>query len=151
MTETDDTTYTILLAQLKGVEREFPHWKLYTDSEDLVYYEGSIVAGAQDMEFMGRIYIRPKLPEVCPNVYIWNPVELPRQPGGTVNEVGCTHAFHTLQNGPDGRVQLCLTRPGEWDATVAHVLLVAKLFLWCEAYCAHLQEGTPIADYFADS
>lgn len=149
MTASDYGTYALLVAQAKGMEKEFPHWSLYLTSNDAAYYEGWVTAGAQNYQFQMRLYIRPDLPEVCPNLYVWNPVQLLRYGGGTVNAAGCTHELHTLGNGPGGRVQLCHSMPGDWDATVAHVLPVAKAHLWCEAYCAHLQDGSAIADYFA--
>lgn len=141
---------SILLAQTKAIQREYPDWNFYWPHGGEAYFEGSVSAGDYGQQFLLRLYVAPETPEVIPSLYVWAPFELPRVGGGTINEVGCSHAFHTLQNAPCGRVQICHGSAGDWDASMAYVIPVLKGTLWCEAYLAHLETGNDIANYFSE-
>lgn len=130
------------------VQQHLPQFKMVRVQEDEAYFEGWVSGEQNGIDFQLRLYFNPLLPEVCPALYVWAPLIVPRMPSGSVNEVGSSHAFHTLSNGPEGRVQICHTAPSDWDASVTYVLPLLKGNLWCVAHSAHMQDGSSISGYF---
>ena len=83
-------------------------------------------------------------PVSAPDLYIASPQTLPRYDGGTINDEGATHHFHTSRNGPDGCVRIC--HYSSWDATktVWSVLFIG--ILWLTAYEIYRATGRYISD-----
>lgn len=131
----------------KHVKRHFPYWQFARDSDDSAYFEGWVTPEDSNTAYLLRLCINPECPEVCPELYVWEPIALPRVPSGTINEV-TGHETHTRGNGPDGRVQICWIDPADWDATISFVRPILTGHLWLEAYAAHMKTGKPIVDYF---
>lgn len=151
MATISENTYLILLTQMKAVQKEFPHCTFQLETDQQAFFDWTVFMEAHNVYYQMRLYINPSLPEVCPSMYVWSPITLPRFSGGTVNEIGAKgghHGFHILGNGPDDRVQICHSSPGDWDASVAYVLPILKSFIWCSAYEAHLRDGSSISAYF---
>ena len=138
----------VMALQVYLVQLHFPHFQMFRTQEDEAYFEGWVAGDENSLNYQLRLYFNPLLPEVCPALYVWAPLIVPRMPSGSVNEVGSSHAFHTLSNGPGGRTQICHTAPGDWDASVTYVLPILKGNLWCAAHSAHMQDGSSISGYF---
>jgi len=85
-------------------------------------------------------------PDETPSLYVISPQTLWKYGGATVNSVGTSHAFHTLENGPGGCVQICHFNPENWDASKTCVGVFIKGILWLEAYEMHLVSGMNIAE-----
>lgn len=139
--------YELLTVQVRAVQKEFPHCGFRWEAVQDAHFDWEVSTQRQNGAYLMRLYINPAFPEICPAMYVWAPVTLWRASGGTVNEVGSSHSFHTLENGPGGRVRLCHSSPADWDASVSYVLPILRSFLWCEAYEAHLHDGNSIAHY----
>jgi len=91
---------------------------------------------------LGRYY-----PDQMPNLYVISPSTLFNYHfTKTINSLGLSHAFHTLENGPDGCVQICHFKPETWDSSRTCVGALLKGVLWCEAYDVHLTTGKDIAE-----
>jgi hypothetical protein len=136
----------LLLVKIHHVRKHFPHWKFVWESDDSAFFEGWVHTSCGG-KYCLRLYLNPKWQESLPQLYVWEPVVLPRVPEGTINEA-YGHSYHTVSNGPDGRVQICHSSQSDWDSTVSYVLPILRGYLWCEAYGGHLQTGKQIADYF---
>lgn len=83
-------------------------------------------------------------PVNAPALCIVSPCTLPKYGGGTVNNVGSSHRFHTHSNSPDGCVQICHYR--SWDATKTVWSVLFTGILWLTAYEVHLATGRYISD-----
>lgn len=133
-----------LAVEQKLLAKYMPDFRFYDPRGD-TYVEGwAQTRGGKSFKL--KVMLPPEYPYAKPSLYVMSPVTLPRHGGqGTVNDVGCTHSFHTLENGPDGCVQICHTRG--WDASITLVKVLLKGIVWMEAYSAHLRTGCEIADY----
>ena len=134
----------ILRTNHRLVLRYFPQFRLH-QTADPPYYQGWYNA-LSGRRFQFRLALPPGSPDVKPRLYVWRPTRLPKFGGGTLNDAGSLHEFHTMKNGPAGRVQIC--HVPNWNAAVTYVAVLGRALLWAEAYCAHLREGRPISDYF---
>jgi len=127
------------------VARYFPDFKLHPEAS-LPYYEGGYTT-ASSQHFQFRLVLPPGSPDTKPLLYVWAPIRLAKWGGGTVNSVGCSHAFHTLENGPGGKIQLC--HDPSWHAAKTYVGVLARAIWWAEAYCQHIKKGKNISAYFS--
>ena len=64
---------------------------------------------------------------------------------GYINDENTSHAFHTWENGPYHRVQIC--HSNNWDATHTCVGVLLRGVLWLEFYEAYLRNGGDIDKY----
>jgi len=131
----------------KLVEKFFPEFALFGLTED-PYFEGRMSSNSGRVRFLVRVVLVSGFPEVMPELYVWDPLFLRTWDGSSLNAEGISHYFHTLDNGPGGRVQICHTL--DWDPSITCVQVILKARLWIEAYDAHLTTGKAIADYFVD-
>ncbi len=126
--------------------RELPQFSLHLNGET------AYVIGWQGTSRRGKRYqLKLLLPEYYPDdepeLFVTSPRVL-RKHGwwGSVNGEGVSHAFHTLDNGPGGCVQICHDKDG-WDASKTCVSVLMKGICWLEAYEAHLATGGDIAEF----
>ena len=141
----------ILMAQLGAVQRYFSHARFVWEATDRAFYEWEIRTEGNETEYVARLYFNPQEPEVMPAAFAWSPIQLPDYPSGTINEIGSSHRYHILPNGPDGRVQICHTPPDQWDPSIPHVVTMLKVQMWFEAYSTHLKDGSSISAYFKNA
>ena len=132
------------LSLKKSLEEEFTVQMTWRSSQD-VQFDCPIVAGVDKHEYALRLCANPMYPEVWPDLSVWHPSVLPRKPSGTMNEVGWSSDWHTVSPGPDGRVRICHSHPGQWDANCTYVQVMLSGVLWCTAYEVHLMTGETIA------
>ena len=138
-----------LEANVALVQRYFPHYQLKKDGDD-IFYEGVQSNAAGTGNFVVRLYV-PSSPERVPKAVIWEPRMLPKYDGGTVNDHPLSHRWHTLKNGPGGRVSPCHTDPSRWDASSTHMQALLKVSIWLEAYCSSLETREPVASFLRSS
>ena len=140
MLSTKARAYRILVEE-KLVEREFPQFGLQWDGECRAHFEGWQSTSSGKQAYQLRLELEGAFPDVCPALFVWSPITLRTYDGGTVNAQGLSHGFHTLSNGPGGRVRVCLAG---WDACSTCVQVLLTGILWLEAYAGHLATGKPI-------
>lgn len=138
----------VIALQVYLVQLHFPHFQMVRVKEDEAYFEGWVSGDQGTVNYQLRLYFNPLLPEVCPALYVWAPLVVPRMPSGDVNSIGMSHDYHTLGNGPEGRVTICHTAPSDWDASITYVQPILKGHLWCYAHMAHMNDGSSISGYF---
>lgn len=141
---TSDRRYRLNLER-QLLARELPQFSLRTNGN------GAYVTGWQGTSRSGRRYeLKLVLPEYYPDeepeLFVVSPHILRKRRGGTVNDEGTSHAFHTLDNGPCGCVKICHDKDG-WDASKTCVSVMMKAICWLEGYEAHLATGRDIADF----
>lgn len=144
----NNITNLAMAIQVRLVQKYFPHFRVVRTQENEAYLEGWVHGDENSLNYLLRLYFNPLLPEVCPALYVWDPLIVPRNPSGRVNDFSMSHEFHTRENGPEGRVQICHTAPSDWDASVTYVLPILKGYLWCAAHSAHMKDGSPISTHF---
>jgi len=87
-------------------------------------------------------------PYQCPQVYIYRPNPLWGYANlKTINSYGLSHYMHTLENGPNGEVQICHWRPDRWHSGITLNKVMLKVVLWLEAYEQHLSSGETISEF----
>lgn len=128
------------------LRREMPQVRFYNHSED-TYVEGRFgVAGALQ-EYVLRVVLEDNYPDSMPSLYVVSPHTLFLRDGGTINDLGCSHAFHTRANGPGGCVAICHGSADNWHASRTLVQVFIKGVLWLSAYQAHLETGRPLSEF----
>lgn len=65
----------------------------------------------------------------------------------TINSYGLSHAMHTLDNGPNGEVQICHWRSDRWHSGITLNKVMIKGMLWLEGYEQHLSTGRDIDEF----
>jgi len=119
-----------------------PGMRFYQSGTQL-YVEGRTGTHRRPNAYKTRITIPPQYPNRAPDLYVLSPHTLYMRDGQrTVNSLGFNHAFHTMDNGSDGCVQICHTHT--WDASMTCVTVLGKLAVWLEAYETHLRTGETI-------
>ena len=135
-----------MAAEEQIIRREMPQFSFY-DRTGRTYVQGW--QGTQ----LGCLYCQLTLtipsgyPDDMPRLYVSSPRTLQRYDGGTLNEMGATHSFHTLSNGQDGCVQICHCKPELWHASRTIISVMFKGILWITAYDMHLASGDDIAKF----
>ena len=124
------------------MRRELPQFSFYEDDE--CYFQGW--QATNDYEYDLKLVLPRGYPYEMPLAYVISPHTLETYDGETINDMGCTHSFHTLSNGPDGCVQICHTKPTLWDPSDTAFGVFIKMILWVNAYDWHLITGKDIAD-----
>ena len=121
----------------------------FYDKMGATYISGCYRPNGASREYEIRIDIPFDYPYEKPELFIISPVILWKHGNrGTVNDEGVSHAFHTLEAGHGGCVQICHTL--DWDASLTCVKVILKAILWCEAYEGHLQTGKDIAEFLCE-
>jgi hypothetical protein len=139
----------LLMMKFKHVMQYFPDWKFNWESEEDAYFEGWVRTGVGQNRYQLRLCFNPKSPEVCPKLYVWDPIILPAYQSGTINDT-TGHSTHTISNGPGGRVQICHGAEADWDASVSLILPILRGILWLYAYEGHRATGKLISEYFPE-
>jgi len=140
-----DRRAVLLVANIKLALQVFRQFAFIIENGS-GYLEGRISPRRGTTSYLLRLMLPPGSPDVVPRLVIWDPVTLPKYGGETVNSLGCTHSFHTLPNGPGGRVTVC-HEPGHWDAGKTYVQVLWKAQIWLECYQGHLATGNTISHY----
>lgn len=103
----------------------------------------------------GNIYtvwipIPSNYPYQRPEAYIYKPNPLYGYANiRTINGYGLSHDMHTLENGPNGEVQICHWRSDRWHSGITLNKVMLKVILWLEAYEQHLSSGQTISQFMA--
>ena len=97
-------------------------------------------------EYKLRLDVPPDFPFEGPPVFVMTPktLEAPGR-GEPLNDLGSTHAFHTLCNGHNGHVQLCLS--DIWEPSRLCTWRITEALLWLEVYELALLKECDIADF----
>jgi hypothetical protein len=83
-----------------------------------------------------------------PLIYVYKPNPLRSyDPFKTINSYGLSHSMHTLENGPNGEVQICHWRADRWHSGITLNRVMLKVILWLEAYEQHLSTAKPISEF----
>jgi ubiquitin-protein ligase len=142
----------LAVVQFKLVRKYAPHALHAWVTDQDAYYQWEIDSPAHGGAFTVRMHYVPRHPEVCPQLYVWDPIMLPLHvglfPGQTVNGKGRCHQFHTNDNGPGGRVCICHINTSQWEPSMTYAQVLLKGALWINAYAAHLRTGAAVAEYF---
>lgn len=129
--------------------RELPQFQLH-NIDGNPYVAGWQTTSDGWKTYRLKLLLGPHYPDQMPSLYVVSPLALPNTDGdGTINDEEVSHAFHTLENGPGGCVQICHFKSDYWDASKTCVGVLMKGIVWLEAYEAHLQTGQDIADFCA--
>lgn len=127
------------------VSTDMSHFSLYRQGNN-ASFEGWQKSTFIDMNFYLKLEIPPHYPDQRPNLYVVLPHTLPTRNSGTINEMGSSHNFHTLDNGPGGCVQICHFSDNSWDASRTCIAVLIKGILWIEAYIASYANKMTIAE-----
>jgi len=128
------------------LRREMPQVRFYNYSQD-TYVEGAFAVAGDWREYVLRVDLDDGFPDSMPSLYVASPHTLFRHDGGTINDLGCSHAFHTRPNGPGGCVQICHCSAQNWGASRTLVQVLIKGVLWLSAYQAHLETGRSLSEF----
>jgi hypothetical protein len=140
--------YERMLVEKKLLEHEFPQGRLISSNGTLHFEVGIRTSSGQ--EFTLDVVVGRRFPDKMPLLFVVSPRVLPKRGGrGTVNEERNSHAFHTLENGPGGLIQLCHFKETWWDSSKTICATVTKGIIWCESYMAYMCTGKPISSYCA--
>ena len=133
-----------LSAEKKILERKLPQFKFFN-------LLGTYVAGktktSDGRMYLLRLDIGKGFPEEMPRLYVVTPFVLPKYGGGTINEEGISHFFHTRDKAPCGEVQICHDALPLWNASKSIFGVMLKGLIWLEGYCQHLKTGKSIAEF----
>lgn len=149
-----DTTHwkDLAVMQFKLVRKYFPQFVHQWRTDEDAHYQGDIESTTLGGAITLRLQYVPRHPEVCPQLYVWDPITLPLHvglfPEQTINSKGFCHATHTNSNGPGGKISICHINASQWDPSMTYAQVLLKGTLWINAYLGHLQTGNPISDYF---
>jgi len=103
-------------------------------------------ASIRNWKFQLKLPLPKYYPDQMPYLYVTAPTVLNKCGGGTINEMECSHSFHTGNRGPQGCVTICHYKESTWDASHTCFGIFTKGILWIEAYASHLVTGRTIAD-----
>jgi hypothetical protein len=138
--------------------KEMPQFRLYQMNHER-YFEGYHTTSTNSKCYKLKLAIPDYYPDEMPKLYIVSPsllfcrfrdvqtiIALGMSYGlQTINSMGITHAFHTLENGPGGCVQICHFKSALWDASKTCIAVLMKGILWLEAYEVYLNTGMDIS------
>ena len=124
------------------LERKMPQFRFY-DLTGNTYIAGHARTNS-GRSYGVRVELPPDYPFDEPSLFITSPRRLPTDCGGSVNDEGTSHAFHTHDNN-GGYVRICHT--GSWDASRTCIQVLTKVHLWLEAYEGHLRTGRDLANF----
>ena len=83
-----------------------------------------------------------------PPVYVYKPNPLPGYGyDRPINALGLSHTMHTLENGPNGEVQICHWRSDRWHSGITLNKVMIKVVLWLEAYEQYRASAVTIKDF----
>ena len=124
--------------------KELPQFQFYEMGGDR-YFEGWQRTSTGGL-YLLKLVLSAWYPDQMPSLYVTYPLILWKYGGNTINSEGVSHAFHTLNNGPWGCVEICHFKRENWDASKTCVGILFKGILWLEAYGVHFVTGMSIAD-----
>lgn len=118
------------------------------------YGEPFFLSGVHKTNSGNSYTIWSPIPVVYPNrrppVYVTEPNPLwGFQYQNKVNSYGLSHDMHTLDNGPNGEVQICHWRDDRWHSGITLNKVMIKVVLWLEAYEQHFSSGNTISAFLA--
>ena len=138
--------YRLALEQ-KILANELPQFSFYDINGD-TYVSGWQSTCSHRENYQLKLLLGLHYSDEMPRLYISSPLILPqRNSCRTINNIGVSHFFHTLSNGPDGCVQICHTKPELWNPSMTCVAVLMKGIVWLEAYDAYLQTGRSLNDF----
>lgn len=118
------------------------------------YGESFFLSGVHKTNSENSYTIWSPIPVVYPNrrppVYVTEPNPLwGFQYQNKVNSYGLSHDMHTLDNGPNGEVQICHWRDDRWHSGITLNKVMIKVVLWLEGYEQHFSSGNTISAFLA--
>lgn len=116
------------------------------------YGDGFFLSGihrtSSENSYSLRSPIPSRYPYRRPPVYITDPNPLwGFDYRRTINSYRLSHGMHTLENGPNGEVQICHWRDDRWHSGITLNKVMIKAVLWLEAYEQHLSSGNTLSSY----
>lgn len=134
-----------LQAEKAFLKEEMPQFS-YHRRGDEISFEGWQNTTVGNSTFYLKVSIPRYYPDQQPNLYVISPHTLYMRNFGILNDLGMTHAWHTLENGPGGCVQICHYSVDTWEASKTCVGVFMKGIIWLEAYCVSLETDMTIAE-----
>jgi hypothetical protein len=123
--------------------RRYAKWARWYNGNQYPLVEGSVSNKYGD-PFVLRIELGAHFPHQEPYLYVMSPRRLPKYGSGYVNDEGCSHAFHTHENGPNGLVSICHT--SGWNPSMTLVSVLFRGIIWINAYGLHRRTGKDLCD-----
>lgn len=134
-----------LATERELLARKMSHFQFYDPTHET--YVAGWVRTSDGGNYQLKLVPGYRFPDEMCSLYVVSPSILWRYGGGTVNELGATHSFHTLSNGPGGCVQICHTKPDRWDSGQTIFAVLVKGHLWAEGHSRHVRTGNSIASF----
>ena len=92
-----------------------------------------------------KIAVPEDFPYIQPDIYVLHPYVLPMFGGiGRLNDLGNSHAYHVVDNGPGNCVRICHAL--EWDAARSLCDVAFRGITWLYCYEKHLRTGRTIEE-----
>ena len=139
-----------MAAEMKILARKMPKFRCYEPTEPTKTYVAGRIGTPDGNKFELKLVLGKKYPDEMPELYVVSPHILPKRGGGTVNDAGLSHAFHTRPKGPEGCTQICHCNSTSWDPSKTVIGALIKGTIWCEAYREYMRTGKSIADFFSE-
>jgi hypothetical protein len=121
----------------------FPYLKLFKTNGEICFKGWYTTTTNQG--YILKLILSEHYPDKKPELYVIYPKIL-RQYGTAIslNDIGLSHAFHTLNTDSQGQVQICHFSSESWHAGCTCAGVMTKAQLWCEAHVEHLLTGLSI-------
>jgi len=127
------------------LKKTLSQFGLYRIENELCFI-GWQTASIRNWKFQLMLSLPKYYPDQMPRLCVTAPNVLNKYGGGTINEMECSHSFHTGNRGPKGSVTICHYKESTWDASHTCFGIFTKGIFWVEAYASHLVTGRTIAD-----
>lgn len=122
-------------------------FRVYRDTSHDSYYTWGETRTNVGNAYTLWIPIPRGFPDDRPPLYVYSPNPLWGYGGRSINSYGLSHAMHTLDNGPNGEVQICHWRNDRWHAAITLSRVLRKGLIWLEAFEQHRAAGEPITRF----
>ena len=107
-----------VLVEQVTMRKMFPYFKLYQTNDEICFKGWYTTTTNQG--YILQLLISEHYPEKKPKLFVIYPKIL-RQYGTIVpiNDLGCSHRFHTLNKNSEGHLQICHFSTESWQAGFA--------------------------------
>jgi len=124
----------------------FPHILMFNMYTSNPYAEGSFnTKGGKSYNL--RLLFGKHYADKMPELIVVNPKYLYTHDGKRLNDIGCSHFFHTGPTNIDGYVSICHTRSAYWSPSMTAAAVYFKGLCWVTALEAHLKTGRPLCEF----
>lgn len=94
-----------------------------------------------------RVLFGKFYPDEMPVLTVVSPKYLYTRAGKLLNDMGCTHAFHTDGKDNRGYLKICHTHRDDWSPSMTAAAVFLKGLTWVTAYEGHLKTGKSICRF----